>query len=81
MQGGSSTSSTNLELIQIQQLLPHIEKFILELGNNLIKLEEKLVFVENNSNQLKKNLGEEHQKTKKLEEAVNDLKMENKCLK
>lgn len=65
----------------IKQLLPHIEKFVMDLGNNFISLEEKFNFVEKNNIHLKNILNSETVKFKKSNDAINDIKSENKFLK
>jgi hypothetical protein len=81
MQGNPNDKSRILIYGEIHQLLPHIEKFVLDLGNNFVNLEEKFSFIENNNVQLKNALGTEASKSKKLSESINDLKAENKFLK
>ena len=65
----------------IKQLLTHIEKFVMDLGNNFISLEEKFNFVEKNNIHLKNILNYETVKFKKSNDAINDIKSENKFLK
>ena len=86
MQGGVKENNENegfnkMNYDNIKELLPHIEKFVLDLGNNLINLEDKFVFVEKNNLQLKNILNSEGLKFKKSKEIINDLKAENKFLK
>lgn len=82
MQGNSNEESlVKLNYADIQKFIPHIEKFVLDLGNNFVNLEEKFVFVENNNIEMKNLLSSESLKLRKAQETVNDLKAENKFLK
>ncbi len=82
MQGKSNEESLErLSYEEIQKFIPHIEKFVLDLGNNFVNLEEKFVFVENNNLEMKNLLSSESLKLRKAHETVNDLKAENKFLK
>ncbi len=82
MQGKSNEESLErLSYEEIQKFIPHIEKFVLDLGNNFVNLEEKFVFVENNNIEMKNLLSSESLKLRKAHETANDIKAENKFLK
>lgn len=82
MQGKSNEEGLErLGYEDIHKFIPHIEKFVLDLGNNFVNLEEKFVFLENNSVQIKNLLNSENLKLRKAQETINDLKAENKFLK
>ena len=68
-------------LIEIIKLLPLIEKFVSDLGNNFVIMEEKLSFVENDALKLNNCLASETEKVKKSTEIIKDLREENKFLK
>ena len=71
----------NLSISEIKHFLPKIDKFIIDLGNNYMNLEEKYIFIDNNHQQLKNMYNAETVKLKKSNDTIFDLKAENKFLK
>ena len=77
IQGG--IKKINIE--EIIELIPLIENFVFEFGNKFLDLEDKFNFVENNNFKLNDLISSEKLKLKKANEAIDELKVENKCLK